>query len=100
MPFWATRPKAERSSELRRPYQGSDFSSWRMVLVDSWPTLARSCRRVSAFSGDNAWDAALRLVVVLLGSAWNEHTAHHGQAPFVRRLQLVLLLVTSLACMS
>jgi hypothetical protein len=40
-----------------------------MVLVDNCPTFARSCRRVSAFSGDNAWVAALRFVVVLLGSA-------------------------------
>ncbi|MDI2023748.1 hypothetical protein PJL18_04296 [Paenarthrobacter nicotinovorans] len=69
MPFCATRPSADRSSELRRLYQGSDFSSWRMVLVDSCPTFARSCRRVSAFSGDNAGVAALRFDVVLVGSA-------------------------------
>ena len=34
MPFWATMPSAERSSEFSRLYHGSDFSSWRSVVVE------------------------------------------------------------------
>ena len=68
MPFCATMPSAERSSELSRLYQGSDFSSWRMVVVDNWPTLARSFFRVSDFSGVSARDAGLRFAGGVVGS--------------------------------
>ena len=68
MPFCATMPRAERSSELSRLYQGNDFSSWRRVVVDSWPTLARSFFRVSAFSGVIARELGLRFAGVVVGS--------------------------------
>ena len=58
MPFWATMPRAERSSEFSRLYHGRDFSSWRSVVVESWPTLARSFLSVSTFSGGIALEAA------------------------------------------
>jgi hypothetical protein len=61
-------PRAERSSELRREYQGRDFSSWRRVVVDSWPTLARSFFRVSDFSGVVLRELGLRFAVGVVGS--------------------------------
>ncbi|ELT43013.1 hypothetical protein G205_21119 [Arthrobacter nitrophenolicus] len=68
MPFWATIPSADRSSELSRLYQGSDFSSSRMVVVDSCPTLARSFLRVSDFSGVTAGWAGLRFADGVAGA--------------------------------
>ena len=47
MPFWATRPRAERSSALSRRYQGRVVSSSRRIMVDSVPMLARSRSSVS-----------------------------------------------------
>jgi hypothetical protein len=68
MPFCATMPRAERSSELSREYQGSDFSNCRSVVVDSWPTLALSFFRVSDFSGAVLREAGLRFAVGVVGS--------------------------------
>ncbi len=68
MPFWATMPSADRSSELSRLYQGSDFSSCRRVVVDSWPTLARSFFRVSDFSGVMLREDGLRFAGGVVGS--------------------------------
>ena len=79
MPFWATMPRAERSSEFSRLYHGSDFSSWRSVVVDSWPTLARSFLSVSAFSGVIAREAGLRFSGVVIGSAM--HRAYGARRP-------------------
>lgn len=68
MPFCATMPSADRSSELSRLYHGSDFSSCRRVVVDSWPTLARSFFRVSDFSGVMLREDGLRFTGGELGS--------------------------------
>jgi hypothetical protein len=61
-------PKAERSSERSREYQGRDFSNSRRVVVDSWPTLARSFFRVSDFSGVVLREAGLRFAVGVVDS--------------------------------
>src|SRR4051812_47374988 len=66
MPFCATMPSADRSSEFSRLYQGRDFSSWRKVVVESWPTLARSFFSVSTFSGDMVFEAGLRFAGVVV----------------------------------
>src|SRR5215210_5914956 len=68
IPFWATIPRAERSSELSRLYQGRDFSSSRMVVVESWPTLARNFFRVSDFSGVTLGGDCLRFADGVAGA--------------------------------
>src|SRR6478752_1078072 len=68
IPFCATMPNADRSSALSWLYQGSDCSSLRMVVVESWPTFARSFLRVSDFSGVTFGGVGFRLADGLAGA--------------------------------
>ena len=68
IPFCATMPSADLSSELSRLYQGRDFSSSRMVVVESWPTFARNFFRVSDFSGVTLGVDGLRLADGVAGA--------------------------------